>query len=479
MPLAGETMKQTIRILCLVMMLPWLGSCIKLGPEYRRPDPPSPVPPAYQNAGTDEADSWSDAWWREFANPEIDQYVREALGHNLDIQQATARILELRADLRVTRSDRFPSLDVRGQFEKERYAARETDTFSVSLPASFELDLWGRLAGLEEAARADLLAVESSRRTVAQAVIAETVSLYLEMESFERRIQITEQSIENYRRSLRLVQGRYERGLTSILDLRQARRTLAGAEAELPLLRRSLGITQQKLSVLIGRYPETRPARTHPPDYFKHLPPIPSGLPSELVERRPDIAASEAALTALNARVGAALAARFPRIQLTGNFGYASEELGSLVTPGNQIWSLAAGILQPLFDAGALKASQRRAEARYRRGVAEYARTVLDAFAEVEEALLSRKEQLERRERVLVFLEEARATQQVAETRYERGVQDYLSVLDAQQTRFGAEDTLVQADLAVLANRVTLHRVLGGGWGELPPVNTEDTLWIF
>jgi multidrug efflux system outer membrane protein len=447
-----------------------------MGPDFKRPETGINVPGAYHHAPA-PAESVTpkpeDRWWDVFGNPELNKIVDEALRNNLDIKKASAVILEARSRFVQTRADRFPFLGFQGQAQRqrqtvevsvptfqggnlklERQQQRQTfDSHNLSLPASFELDLWGRLARAEEGARADLLMAEESRRTVAQTVVAETINLYLLMEALERRIQITEESIANFRRSLALVERRYERGLTSILDLRQARRILARAEALLPSMRQELGITQQKLAVLLGRYPETRPARLHKEDYFKRLAPVPAGLPSELLMRRPDIRAVEAQLRALNAQVGVAKASRFPQITLTASFGYSSN-------------ALAMGIVQPLFDAGKLKAVQRAAEARYEQGVAEYAKAVLTAFSEVESALLTRKEQLERRDRELNFLEEARATQEVAETRYERGLVDFLTVLDAQQTRFQAEDNVVQVDFAILSNRVTLHRALGGGWGE-------------
>jgi len=327
------------------------------------------------------------------------------------------------------------------------------------------VDLWGRLARGQEAARADLLQAEENRRTIAQTVVAETISLYLLMESLERRIRIALDKIESYGRSLAFVEGRYERGLTSILDVMQARRALAQAEPVLPSLRQDLGITQQKLSVLAGRYPRTRPPRPQPEDYYKRLQPVPPGLPSDLLLRRPDIKAAEAGLMSLNARVGVAKASRFPSITLTGTFGYSSDELDRLFRPESELWNIALGGVQSLFDAGKLKAGQRAAEARYQQGVAEYAKTVLTAFSEVEGALLTRKEQLDRRDRVLNHLMEARRTQEVAENRYKRGLVDYLTVLVAQQARFKAEEDLVLVDLAILSNRATLHRALGGGWG--------------
>ncbi|MCP4715403.1 MAG: TolC family protein, partial [Deltaproteobacteria bacterium] len=209
----------------------------------------------------------------------------------------------------------------------------------------------------------------------------------------------------------------------------------------------------------------TRPPRNQPKDYFKPPPAVPPGLPSELLQQRPDIRMAEANLRALNARIGVAKAGRFPAITLTGSFGYSSNELQDLLLKSNsELWGGTIGIMQAVFDAGSLKALQKGAEARYEKGVADYAKTVLAAFGEVENALLTRKEQLERRERVINFLAEAGATQKAAETRYLRGLVDYLTVLDSQQTRIQAEKDLIMVDLAILSNRVSLYRALGGGW---------------
>jgi multidrug efflux system outer membrane protein len=454
-----------------------LIGCMKVGPDYQRPDTGIQVPASYQHGPTvGPTLQAEDRWWEVFGDPVLDKLVGEVLANNLDIKNATARILEVRSQFVQARADRFPTLNLEGQGQRQHRQiigvipgesfSSETDIYTVSLPASFELDLWGRLARAEETARADLLQAEENRRTVAQTVVAEAVSLYLRMESFERGIQIAEQLIETLRRSLALVESRYERGLTSVLDVRQARRTLARAEAVLPSLRQDLGTTQQQLAVLLGSYPKTRPRRLQPEDYFKRLDPVPPGLPSDLLLRRPDIRSAEANLRALNARIGVGKANRFPRITLTGSFGYSSDELDLLFRPESELWNLAMGIVQPLFDAGKLKAGQRAAEARYQQGVAEYAKTVLTAFAEVESAFLTREEQLKRRDHIVNFVQDARATQRIAESRYERGLVDYLTVLDAQQTRFEAERDLLEVDLEILSNRVTLHRALGGGWAE-------------
>ncbi len=445
-----------------------LAGCMKVGPDFKKPDMDSQVRESYQHASSDvEMGKSIDRWWTAFNNPELDKVVKNVLLNNLDIRKALAVISEMRAYFVQSRADRYPSLSLQGEARRQRILPGiESDLYNLSLPASFEIDLWGRLARAEEAALANLTKTKENARIIAQTIVSEAITVYFQIESLERRIQITAQIIENYRRNLAFVERRYEGGLTSILDLRQARRILAQTEATLPSLRQELGISQQKLAVLLGQYPETRSARTQPEDYFKLPSPIPPGLPSDLLLHRPDIRAAEATLRALNAKIGVAKGNRFPRITLTGSFGYSSGELDQLIMPGSSLWHLAFGALSPIFDAGRLKAGQRAAEAQFQQGLADYATTVLTAFSEVESALLTREEQLEKRKKMLIFLTEAKATQKVAENRYERGLIDYLTVLDAQQARFQAEENLVLVELAILSNRVTLHRALGGGWGD-------------
>lgn len=469
-------MKQVFIFVVLSVLITGFSGCFKLGPDYVKPEPVNGVPDGYMN-GVDSPTELAvpeDRWWQVFGDPEIDQLVDAVFAGNLDIRKASAQVLEVGAVFRQTRADRYPSLGAQAQGQEIHQSVinpltmvpdpQTYEVYSLSLPVSYELDLWGRIARATEAARADLLMAEENKRTIAQSLAAEAVSLYLQMESLERRIEISKRSIQTYQRSLEFVESRYQRGLTSILDVRQARRRLAQAESGLPALIQDLGTTQQTLSVLRGEYPKTGSVRIHAQDYFKRLDPVPAGLPSDLLERRPDIRAAEARLKALNARVGVAKAYRFPRIALTGSYGYSSRELENLFEPEAELWNIAAGLTIPLFNAGKLSAAQRAAEARYTQGLLDYAKTVLSAFAEVEGALLTRKQQLERRELVINFFNEARATQELAQERYERGLVDYLTVLEAQQTRFVAEENLVLVDFVILSNRVRLHRALGGGW---------------
>ncbi len=473
----------------LIWVLPAIclcvGGCMKMGPDFKKPDLQLSPPGKFQYSPKKaEVVLPEDRWWEVFGDTEINGLVKKVLQNNPDLQQAAARILELQYQVVQTRADRFPSLGFQGGAQRQHEPESTfgpgvpiggtVSRYNFSLPASYEMDLWGKYARAEEASRAQLLQEEENRLTLSQSLVAEAISLFLKIQSLERRIQVTLQSLKNFQDSVNFVERRYKRGLTSILDLRQARRTLNQAKGNLPQLRQELGATQQALAVLSGEYPKTHKPHAQPEDYYKKLRAIPPGLPSELLLRRPDIRAVEAQLKALNAQIGVAKASRFPSISLTGSYGYASEELFNLFQPG-AAWSLAARLAQPLFDAGRLKANQRAAEARYTQGVAAYSKAVLNAFREVENALLTRRKQIERRGDVLSFVVEARATQRVAQARYMRGLVDYLTVLNAQQTRFQAEDQLLRVELTILANRVTLHRALGGGWAMLPPVEGKET----
>jgi outer membrane protein, multidrug efflux system len=458
--------------LLLVLLLP---ACMKMGPDYTGADLDFAMPAAFeQESGDLDALKPENLWWREFNDPELDRVVAEVMTNNPDIRAAAFRLTEVAAVLRQIGADQYPSVNLSVQALRQRQATLNPITgnavsvtgssYSLSLPASFELDLWGRLARATEAAEADLLASAENRRAVVHSLTAETVSLYLQIAALKRQIRVNRDMVDAYQQGLALTESRYRRGLTSILDVRQARRALAGAEAQLPDLTAALGAGRQMLSVLQGRYPSAETDDFKAPGAFIPPRPIPAGLPSQLLERRPDIRSAEAVLQSASARIGVAKAARFPGITLTGSFGYASGDIGDLFRPENELWRLAAGGLQPVFNAGKLSAVQAAAEARYQQAKMAYAKTVLNAFAEVEGALLHQKELETRRLRMRVFLEEAVAVQEVAVDRYRRGLVDYLTVLDAQLARFEAEMRMVEAEYAVLSNRVRLYRVLGGGW---------------
>lgn len=451
-----------------------------MGPEFERPNlnitPTGNFLNAPMNTPDDQSVEFQDLknWWQIFDDPEIDRLVENVVTNNLDIQKAAARVLEAQSVFSQIRADQYPNLNLSVEAGRRSYATinpltgnagtKVSDEYSLSLPAAFEVDLWGRLARSTEAAKAQLLSTEENRRTVVQTMIAEAVTLYLNIESTERQIQVNNRSVDAFRKSLEIVEGRYRRGLTTILDVRQASRILAQAESQLPALTAALGIQNQSLAILQGQYPTNKPAKDPGPDYFRLPPDIPPGLPSDLIKRRPDIIAAEGSLHAACAQIGVTEAARFPQIKLTGTFGYASDELNSLFDPKSELWRIAAGGIQSVFDAGKLAANQRAAEARYEQALADYAKTVLLAFGEVEGSLLNRKEKIERRNRLLKYRDEAAATLDVAYDRYSRGLVDYLTVLDSQQVRINAEIQLIAVEFEILSNHVSLCRALGGGW---------------
>ncbi|MFW6082140.1 MAG: efflux transporter outer membrane subunit [Desulfosalsimonas sp.] len=452
------------------------GACMKSGPDYSRPDTGFEVPGSFNSAGGTETSAYvaQNSWWEAFGDRELNRAVMEAVKNNPDVAGAAAGIMEARAVFEQTASDRLPSVDLEASASTQQQAVInpvtgqtvtvERDDFTLSIPASFELDLWGRLARASQAARADLLAAEQNRRTVVQSLVAETVDLYLKIRSLDLQIKITREMVETHENKLDLVRNRYQQGLASALDVRQAGLALAQAAAGLPSLVESRGRAAHSLSVLKGGYPENRISEYTENRDFRIPPPVPAGLPSQLLARRADVLAAEASLEAASARIGVARADRFPRISLTGSFGYTSGELSGLFEPESRLWRMAAGGFQPVFDGGAGAARERAARARYEREAASYAKTVLNAFAEVEDSLFARRQLLERRERIAQVAAESRAALEIAEDRYERGLEGYFNVIDARHSLYQAELDLVQAGYEIQANRVKLHRALGGGW---------------
>jgi multidrug efflux system outer membrane protein len=469
------------------MLLSSCGIGFRAGSDYERPEEIARLeaPGAFVQSGGDTTGPLPQIrWWEVFGDTALSRLIGEAARNNLDIRKAGASVSEMSAYSRRALSDRLPSVMLNGDWSKQQIPEAggasgatpggTTESWNLSLGASYEWDLWGKLSRAHEAARADLAASIENRNTIIQSVIAETATLYFQIEATERRIQISEELIDSYRKSVRTIESRYKRGLTGVLDLTQAQRSLANAESILPQYRQELGVLQHRLAVILGRYPESSPPRKQPEEYFTRLSPVPSGIPSDLLESRPDVRAAEERLRALNARYGVAAGNLFPRITLTGSYGYTSSELDDLFRPDQMLWNLVAGITQPIFNSQTLLTEKDAARARYEQGLIDYAKTVLGAFAEVENALLARREQLERRESILEFLDKARTTLTIAQNRYDRGLVDYITVLDAWAARFQAEDNLVLVDLAILTNRVSLHRALGGNWIESQNMEKED-----
>ncbi len=473
-----HNLKKEIGASIFSVILVVITGCIDLGPKYKRPDLPFQIPRSYKNENfIQKLFPEQYKWWHVFHDPAISKVVNEAIRNNLDILAAYHRVKEQVAMVLRYRGERFPSINASFQYQKRKIpydtseigdigsfmpASAIVTSFDLGLAASFEIDLWKRLAKQEDASRAALLQSMENYRTVMQTIISEAVLKYLQIWTLNRRISLVKEQIKNYEITERLLKRRYDKGLVPLLELKQVQQAKAETEARLPELLAELGRTQQELSVLCGKYPAG--------DFLEvttesiKLDPIPPGVPSDLLKHRPDILAAEANLMKLNAEVGIALANRFPRISLTGSYGYSSSELTNLFQPSGELWNLSMGIIQPLFNAGRLKAIQKAAEERYAQAIAAYAKTVLNAFKEVESALLTRRYLLDKKEKLSRLIKKSKETLRIATWRYRAGLVDYFQVLDAQRRLFLARERNILLDLSILSNRVALHRALGGMW---------------
>lgn len=456
-----------------------LAGCA-VGPDYVRPsmDTPSGYRDAEGNeraAAPDEASLGDRGWWAVFEDLQLRGYIGEALTNNWDVRIAAARVLQAAAAAKVARSEFFPNVVAGGDL----VTTRQSERGPVGLPAgvdpqreygdvflgmsAYEVDLWGRIRRANEAARAGLLATESAQEAVRQTVVAEVATAYLQLLELEAELEISRRTVAVRNRSLDLTTSREEGGVASMQDVVQARILVATAEAAIADTQRRLGQKENELCLLLGRNPgsialgtalEDQPVRAE----------VPVGLPSALLERRPDLRAAEQQLVAANADIGQAKAAYFPQITLTGNYGFQSISLASLFTGPAQAWQFGPTLTFPLFTGGRLRGNLRLAEARFQESVARYQQTVQNAFREVSDGLIALQRTREFRERQEVRTRAHREAAELASSRYEGGVTSYLEVLYMEQELFGAEITLAQARLNELLSVVQLYRALGGGW---------------
>jgi multidrug efflux system outer membrane protein len=334
---------------------------------------------------------------------------------------------------------------------------------STTADLTFEIDIWGRLRRASEAARAELLASEEARRAVVMTLVSDVASAYLRLRQLDLELETTRRNVASRRGSLGIVRERLEAGLTSALDLRQAEAELASTAAQIPDLERQIVQTENQLSILLGRNPGAinrgRPltGQTSPPA-------VPAGLPSALLERRPDIRQAEAGLVSANARIGVAKAAFFPQISLTGFFGVESASLSDLFTGPSRVWQFGPTVTLPIFNAGRNRANLEVAEARQREAMVRYEQAIQQAFREVEDALIAHRKAREALAEQGAAVRASREALSIAEWRYTSGLTSYLNVLEAQRTLLASEVAESRALLSQLVAVVQLYRALGGGW---------------
>jgi multidrug efflux system outer membrane protein len=453
------------RIAAIAVVL--ILSACAMGPDYEKPE--VPVPDAFQEPTIPGASIANLKWWELFQDEELTRLIETALINNKEVAIAMARIEEARATLGFVRADQFPNLDGTAGASRGNLIPGAglpgsiNETFVLAGNLSFEVDLWGKLRRSTEAARAELLATVEARNVVTITLISDVASVYLLLLDLDERVSIAQRTMKTRQDSLDIIQARFDKGTVPLVDVNQAEIELADAAAQLAALKRDNQRAENLLSVLLGQNPGPI-MRTQGKDE-KLLPPeIPAGLPSELLERRPDIRQASQQLAAQTARIGVAEALRFPSLSLTGTLGLASTELDDFFSSSNKAWGLSANFLGPVFDAGRNKSRVEAERARTEQLLKNYELIVLRAFQEVEDSLIDistyRDEALARKRQVTAAL----SASKLSFARYNGGVTSYLEVLESDRSLFRAELLASSTTRQELVSIISLYKALGGGW---------------
>ena len=448
------------------------GGCT-VGPNYKRPV--VTVPQDYRGLPEDQAGhpdpvSLADQkWWEVFQDETLQELIRSALQQNYDVRIAAVRILEARAQLGITRADQFPTAAAGAAALNERLPqsrispATNTTAYQVNVSAEWELDFWGKFRRATESARANLLANEWARQEVISTVVSDVASAYFQLRELDLELEISSQTLASRRDSLRLTQLLADRGATSLLDVRQAEQLVFGAAASIPDLEERIEQQENFISALLGNNPQAVPRGRRLTDQPR-APAVPAGLPSALLERRPDIRQAEQQVVAANASIGVAKADYFPQIALTGTGGSQSYALTNLFGGPAGLWTLAASAAQPIFQGGRLRNRVELAEAQQQEAALFYQRAIQQAFREVSDALIAYRRSQEFRIQQEQLTRSAEDATRLSNMRYSGGATSYLEVLDSETRKFAAQLNLAQAQLNELQSMVRIYRALGGGW---------------
>ncbi len=461
-------------ILATCSLLLAATSVAAVGPDYHRPEVAAPI--AWKTAAATESLPRGD-WWKLFNDATLDGLEARALNANQGLSAAAARVEQARAAAGIARSNYFPSVAARGSVDRVRtsettdnvFPVTETTLYRGALDASWEIDLFGRVRRLSESAQAEVAASAADWENVRLALTAEVAASYFTVRGLDREIALVADGVGLRRKTFELVNSRRANGAATDFDVARAETELASTEAEVAALANRRAAVQNALAVLLGEAApgfelSTLTAQLSTP------PAIPAGLPGELLERRPDIAAAESALAAANARIGVAKAAFFPAISLTGSFGYASGDIDQLFKTDSRLWSVGPSLYLPIFQGGRNRANLARSRAAYEENVALFRQRVLVAFREVQDALTATQllaDQAVAQDRAVTA---ARRAGSLAQTRYDAGFVNYFEVIDAQRTVLAAERAATQLEAQRLANSVGLIKALGGGWSRAPAV---------
>ncbi|AUM01213.1 AdeC/AdeK/OprM family multidrug efflux complex outer membrane factor [Pseudothauera hydrothermalis] len=458
-------------LLALALATFGLSACATLAPDYQRPA--APVPAAWAEAATGERAAADIAWREYFADERLRRVIELALEHNRDLRVAALNIELARAQYRIQRADQFPALGVTASQNAQRVPGELNSSgqsmvsrqYGVSAGiAAWEIDFFGRVRSLRDAALEQYLASEAAHRSARIALVAETATAWLQLAADRERLELARRTLAARRTTVELTQASFEAGAASALELRQTQAEMERARADVADYSASVARAANALALLVG---DSLPEALLPASFqltLTEVATLPAGLPAEVLIRRPDILAAEHRLRAANANIGAARAAFFPRITLTASAGTASAELDGLFDSGSRAWNFLPQLSLPIFEGGRLAANLDVAEVRRDIAVAEYERAIQSAFREVADALAERASLGEAVDAAQRLVAAAQESHRLSAARRQAGVDSLLVLLDAQRTLYAAEQTLIATRLAEAANRVTLYKVLGGGW---------------
>ena len=453
----------------------WLAGCM-VGPDYKRPS--GEIPPQFRAAMTPAAaSSIADLKWFEvFEDEQLRDLIRTALAQNYDLRNAIARVDAARANLGITQADQYPNFGVGGGFtsiELSREGAfsipngnrrRDFGTVFLSL-FTYEIDIWGRLRRATESAQAQLLASDWNRKTVITTLISDVATAYFNLLELDMELAIARNTLDNRQETLRLIRTQLQGGVGTLLDVRQGEQLVYGAAQSVPSSEQQIEQTENQISLLLGKNPG--PVTRGRPLTEQQTPPeVPAGLPSSLLESRPDIQAAEQILVATNANIGVAKAAYFPAITLTGEFGYQSTALSNLFSGARRIWSFVPQLTQPIFTAGRIPSQVEFAEAQQRSALAQYQNAIQAAFRDVSDALIRYQKVREVRAQRELLVTALQDRKRIAYLRYRGGVDTMLNALNSDQDLFVAELSLAQARRDEMLSLVQVFKALGGGWQE-------------
>jgi outer membrane protein, multidrug efflux system len=465
--------------LILVVTALMLSACT-VGPKYHRPVVQTPT--AFHGAGESQqavaqTESFADLpWWQVFHDPKLQELIRTALKQNYDLQLAVERVNAARAQVGIVRSNQFPQVSLDPTFSGGKTTEGiKSNIFSLAADVIFQVDLFGRYRRATEAARAELLGTQDAQQTVILTLVSDVASDYFLLRDLDLQLQITKETVETQDNSVKLTELRLSHGVGTRLDVLQSRQVLDTANAQIPDLERQIGQTEDAINILLGNYPQEVPrgtalatTATSGLQWSETLPPqLPAGLPSTLLERRPDIRTAEQDLVAANANIGVAKAMFFPQLSLLGSGGAAfghSAFLGLNLPAPLGIGSYAASAAQPIFTGGALRNNLRLAKSQERQALISYQQTIQRAFGDVSDALIGYEKYHGVRERQEQTVKDLQESVDVSLMRYRGGTANYIDVLDSQRSLFQAELTLAQARNNEYQSLVQLYKALGGGW---------------